>query len=64
MKSKHLSRNEHNELVLKLSEFEGEAVIGGVFFIAALVVRVFFIDSQIRTMNPDGFPNPRTPPSL
>jgi len=64
VKSKHLSRNEHNELVLKLSEFEGEAVIGVVFFIAALVVRVFFIDSQIRTMNPDGFPNPRTLPSL
>ena len=47
MKSKHLSRNEHNELVLTLSELEGEAIIGGVFFIAALVVRVFFVNNQI-----------------
>lgn len=64
MKSKHLSRNEHNELVLKLSEFEGEAIIGAVFFLAALIVRVVFINSQIRTMNPDAFPNPRTLPAL
>lgn len=64
MKSKHLSRNERNELVLRLTEFEGEAVIGAVFFVLALIVRVFFIDSQIRTMNPDVFPNPRTLPSL
>lgn len=64
MKSKHLSRNEQNELVLKLNELEGEAIIGAVFFLAALVVRVFFINSQIRTMNPDAFPNPRTLPAL
>ena len=64
MKSKHLSRNEHNELVLTLSELEGEAIIGGGFFIAALVVRVFFVNNQIRTMNPDAFPNPRTLPAL
>lgn len=64
MKSKHLSRNEHNELVLTLSEFEGEAIIGAVFFAAALIARVFFINSQIRTMNPDAFPNPRTLPAL
>ena len=64
MKTKHLFRNERNELVLRLSEFEGEAIIGAVFFISALVVRVFFIESEIRTMNPDAFPNPRTLPAL
>lgn len=64
MKSKHLSRNERNELILRLSELEGEIVIGAVFFVSALIVRVFFIESQIRTMNPDAFPNPRTLPVL
>lgn len=64
MKSKHLSRNERNELLLTLTEFEGEAIIGAVFFISALIVRVFFIESEIRTMNPDAFPNPRTLPAL
>lgn len=64
MKSKHLSRNDRNELVLKLTEFEGEALIGTVFFIVALIVRVFFVENQIRTMNPDAFPNPRTLPAL
>lgn len=64
MKSKHLSRNERNETILTLTEFEGEAVIGAVFFILALITRVFFVTGHIRVMDPSAFPNPRTLPAL
>ncbi len=64
MKTKHLSRNERNDLILKLNELEGEVVIGAVFFVLALLVRVVFINSQIRVLDPEAFPNPRSLPAL